>query len=71
MKQKPLNVEQTVGVLKQSEFGVPVAEVISKAGISEQTPSIAGLEEYACLEVDQVRPIFSSYSQKPTCCSSG
>jgi hypothetical protein len=31
------SVEQIVGVLKQAQVGVPVAEVIRKAGMSEQT----------------------------------
>ena len=30
-------VEQIVGVLKQAEVGVPIAEVIRKAGVCEQT----------------------------------
>jgi putative transposase len=30
-------VEQIIGVLKQAQVGVAVAEVIRKAGISEQT----------------------------------
>lgn len=37
MKKKRFSVEQIVGVLKQVQVGVPVAEVIRKAGISEQT----------------------------------
>jgi DNA invertase Pin-like site-specific DNA recombinase len=37
MKKKRFSVEQMIGVLKQAEVGVPVAEVIRKAGISEQT----------------------------------
>ena len=37
MKKKRFSVEQIVGVLKQAQVGVPVAEVIRKAGISEQT----------------------------------
>jgi putative transposase len=37
MKRKRFSVEQIVGVLKQAEVGVPVAEVIRKAGIAEQT----------------------------------
>ena len=37
MKKKRFSVEQIVGVLKQAEVGVPVAEVIRKAGVSEQT----------------------------------
>lgn len=34
---KKFSVEQIVSVLKQSEVGVPVAELIRKVGISEQT----------------------------------
>ena len=37
MKKKRFSVERMVGILKQAEVGVPVAEVIRKAGISEQT----------------------------------
>jgi len=37
MKRQRFSVEQMVGVLKQVEVGVPVTEVIRKAGISEQT----------------------------------
>lgn len=37
MKKKRFSVEQMIGVLKQAEVGVPVVEVIQKAGISEQT----------------------------------
>ena len=37
MKRKRFSVEQIAGVLKQAEVGVPVAELIRKAGISEQT----------------------------------
>ncbi len=37
MKKKRFSVEQMIGVPKQAEVGVPVAEVIRKAGISEQT----------------------------------
>jgi len=32
MRKKRFNVEQMIGVLKQAEVGVPVAEVICKAG---------------------------------------
>jgi methylphosphotriester-DNA--protein-cysteine methyltransferase len=38
MKKKRFSVEQIVGVLKQAQVGVPVVELIRKAGISEQTP---------------------------------
>lgn len=37
MRKKRFSVEQMISVLKQAEAGVPVAEVIRKAGISEQT----------------------------------
>jgi hypothetical protein len=36
-KRKRFSVEQIVGILKQAEVWVPVAEVIRKAGIAEQT----------------------------------
>ena len=51
---KRFSVEQMVGILKQAEVGVPVAEVIRKAGISEQT-FYRWKAKYAGLEVDQVR----------------
>jgi putative transposase len=35
---KKFFVGQIVGLLKQAEVGVPVAELICKVGISEQTP---------------------------------
>jgi putative transposase len=37
VKQKRFNVEQIVAVLKQAEAGVPLAELIRRVGISEQT----------------------------------
>lgn len=54
MKRKRFSVEQIVGVLKQVEVGVPVAEVIRKAGISEQT-FYRWKKQYVGLESDQVR----------------
>jgi putative transposase len=54
MKKKRFSLEQIVGVLKQVEVGVPVAEVIRKAGISEQT-FYRWKAKYVGLEVDQVR----------------
>ena len=54
MKKKRFSIEQMVGVLKQAEVGVPVVEVIRKAGISEQT-FYRWKAKYAGLEVDQVR----------------
>lgn len=56
MKKKRFSVEQIVAVLKQTELGVPVAEVIRKAGISEQT-FYHWKAKYAGLDVDQVRQI--------------
>jgi putative transposase len=54
MKEKRFSVEQIVGILKQAEVGVPVAEVIRKAGISEQTFYLRK-KQYVGLESDQVR----------------
>jgi putative transposase len=54
MKKKRFSVEQVIGVLKQAQIGVPVAEVIRKAGISEQT-FYRWKSKYAGLEMDQVR----------------
>jgi putative transposase len=54
MKKKRFSVEQIVGVLKQAAVGVPVVEVIRKAGISEQT-FYRWKAKYVGLEVDQVR----------------
>lgn len=56
MKRKRFSVEQIVGVLKHDEVGVPVTEVIRKAGISEQT-FYRWKKQYVGLEVDQVRQL--------------
>jgi putative transposase len=37
MRKKRFSAEQMIGVLRQTEVGVPGAEVIWKAGVSEQT----------------------------------
>lgn len=37
MKKKRFSVEQIVSVLKEAELGSPVAELIRRLGISEQT----------------------------------
>ena len=55
MKRK-FSVEQIVGMLKQAEVGVPVAELIRKTGITEQT-YYRWKAKYASLEVDQVRQV--------------
>lgn len=59
MKKKRFSVEQIVGVLKQAEVGVPVAELIRKVGISEQT-FYRWKKQYVGLEIDQVRQLEST-----------
>jgi putative transposase len=54
MKKKRFSVEQIVAVLKQAELGVPVAEVIRKVGISEQT-FYRWKKQYIGMETDQAR----------------
>ncbi len=56
MKRKRFSVEQIVGVLKQVEVGVPVAELVRKVGISEQT-FYRWKKQYVGLEIDQVRQL--------------
>lgn len=56
MKRKRSSVEQIVAVLKQAEVRVPVAELIRKVGISEQT-FYRWKKQYTGLEVDQVRQL--------------
>lgn len=54
MKQKRFRVEQILGVLKQAQVRVPVAEVIRKVAIREHT-FYPWKSKYAGLELDQVR----------------
>lgn len=54
MKRKRFSVEQIVAVLKQAELGMPVAEVIRRIGVSEQT-FYRWKKQYAGLQSDQVR----------------
>ena len=56
MKRKRLSVEQIVGVLKQAEVGVPVAELIRQVGISEQT-LYRWKKQYQGLQTDQLRQL--------------
>ena len=51
---KRFSVEQIVAVLKQAELGMPVADLIRRIGISEQT-FYRWKKHYAGLETDQVR----------------
>ena len=54
MKRKKFSVEQIVAVLKQADLGLPVADLIRRVGISEQT-FYRWKRQYAGLESDQVR----------------
>ncbi len=56
MKRKRFSVEQIVAVVKQSEMGVPVAELMRQVGISEQT-FYRWKNRCTGLEVDQVRQL--------------
>jgi putative transposase len=56
MKKKRFSVEQIVAVLKQAELGVPVAQVIRKVGISEQT-FYRWKKQYVGMETDQARQL--------------
>jgi putative transposase len=53
---KRFNTEQIVAVLKQAEAGVPLAELILRTGISEQT-FYRWKKQYVGLEIDQVREL--------------
>jgi len=54
MKRKRFSVEQVVAVVKQAELGTPVADLIRKVGITEQT-FYRWKKQYQGLESDQVR----------------
>ena len=54
MKTKRFSVEQIVAVLKEAEAGMPVAELIRRIGISEQT-FYRWKKQYAGLDSDQAR----------------
>ena len=56
MKRKRFSVEQIVSIVKQAELGMPVAELIRRVGISEQT-FYRWKKHYSNLEVDQVRQL--------------
>lgn len=56
MKRKRFSVEQIVAVLKQAELGMPVAELIRRVGISEQT-FYRWKKVYSGMESDQVREL--------------
>ena len=56
MKKKRFSVEQIVAVLKEAELGSPVAELIRKVGISEQT-FYRWKKVYGGLEPSQARKL--------------
>jgi len=56
VRRKRFSVEQIVAILKQAEVGVPVADLIRQAGISEQT-FYRWKKQYLGLEVYQVRQL--------------
>lgn len=56
MKRKRFSIEQIVAVLKQAEFGLPVAELVRQVGISEQT-FYRWKKQYAGLQSDEVREL--------------
>lgn len=56
MKKKRFSVEQIVSVLKEAELGTPVAELIRKIGISEQT-FYRWKKVYGGLEPSQARKL--------------
>jgi len=56
VKKKRFSVEQIIAVLKQTELGMPVADVIRQIGISEQT-FYRWKKQYAGLQSDQVREL--------------
>lgn len=54
MRRSRFSVEQIVAALKQVELGMPVADLIRKLGISEQT-FYRWKKDYSGLESDQAR----------------
>ena len=56
MKKKRFAVEQIVAVLKEAEAGMPVAELIRRIGIAEQT-FYRWKKQYAGLDSDQARQL--------------
>jgi len=56
VKQKRFNVEQIVAVRKQADAGAPLAELLRRVGVCQQT-FYRWKKQYVGLEVDQVRQL--------------
>jgi putative transposase len=56
MKKKRFAVKKIVAVLKEAEAGMPVADLIRRIGITEQT-FYRWKKQYAALESDQARQL--------------
>ena len=56
MKRKRYSVEQIVAAVKQHELGTPVADIVRKLGIAEQT-FYRWKKQYGGLEPSQVREL--------------
>lgn len=56
MKRQRFSTEQIVAVLKQAELGMPIADLIRRVGITEQT-FYRWKKQHAGLESDQVREL--------------
>ena len=56
MRKSRFSIEQIVAVLRQVETGMPVADVIRRIGISEQT-FYRWKKEYSGLQPDQAREL--------------
>jgi putative transposase len=56
VKRKQFSVEQIVAVLKQAELGMPIAEIVRRIGVSEQT-FYRWKKVYGGLQSDQVREL--------------
>ena len=56
MKRKRFSVEQIIAVLKQAELGMPVADLIRRVGVSEQT-FYRWKKQYAGMQSNQVHEL--------------
>ena len=56
MRKSRFSIEQIVAVLRQVEMGMPVADVIRRIGVSEQT-FYRWKKEYGGLQPDQAREL--------------